>query len=310
MRVLITGGAGYIGTELVSALMHNEAVDEIIIYDNLSRDNYNLFLGHTLYHTNPFNKVKITFVSGELLDSRKLGMVLQDVDIVVHLAAKVLTPFATTSGHEFEQTNHWGTAELIYAVEESNVKRFIYMSSTSVYGSAHATEETLPEPRTLYGISKLRGEEHVRRLFDKMDTHIIRCGNVYGYNRSMRFDAVINRFMFEANFNRRISIHGNGKQSRAFIHVSSVAEVLANMLNAKVPSGTYNLVEKNLQVLDIVDVLKEIYPDLEFIFVNQHLTLRELSVETALKLYEYMPNKLPNNLLRKELAEFKQHFSF
>jgi UDP-glucose 4-epimerase len=126
----------------------------------------------------------------------------------------------------------------------------------------------------------------------------------------MRFDAVINRFMFEANFNRRISIHGNGKQSRGFIHISSVAEALAQILQAKVPSGTYNLVEKNLQVLDIVDVLKEIYPDLEFIFVNQHLTLRDLTVDTQLKLSEYLPNILPNNLLRKELAEFKKHFSF
>lgn len=310
MKVLVTGGAGYVGTELVSSLLDQEAVDEIIVYDNLSRHNYNLFLGHTLYHTNPFNKIKITFVSGELLDSRKLGMVLEGVDVVFHLAAKVLTPFNNTSGHEFEQTNHWGTAELVYAIEESNVKRLIYMSSTSVYGSAHANEDTAPDPQTLYGISKLRGEEHVHRLFDKIDTYIIRCGNVYGYNRSMRFDAVINRFMFEANFKRRISIHGNGKQSRSFIHIASVADVLARMLLAKVPSGVYNLVEKNLQVLDIVDILKEIYPDLEFIFVNQHLTLRELTVDTKLKLDEYLPDILPNNPLRQELANFKQHFSF
>lgn len=310
MKVLITGGAGYVGTELVSALLHQEVVDEIIVYDNLSRDNYNLFLGHTLYHTNPFNKIKITFVSGELLDSRKLGAILQGVDVVFHLAAKVLTPFTTTSGHEFEQTNHWGTAELVYAIEESKVKRLIYMSSTSVYGSAHATEETTPDPQTLYGISKLRGEEHVRRLFDKLETYIIRCGNVYGYNRSMRFDAVINRFMFEANFKRRISIHGNGKQSRAFIHVTSVADVLARMLDASVPSGIYNLVEKNLQVLDIVDIMKEIYPDLEFIFVNQHLNLRDLTVDTNLKLSQYLSDILPNNPLREELTYFKQHFSF
>ena len=310
MKVLITGGAGYVGTELVSALLHQEVVDEIIVYDNLSRDNYNLFLGHTLYHTNPFNKIKITFVSGELLDSRKLGAILQGVDVVFHLAAKVLTPFTTTSGHEFEQTNHWGTAELVYAIEESKVKRLIYMSSTSVYGSAHANEETTPDPQTLYGISKLRGEEHVRRLFDKLDTYIIRCGNVYGYNRSMRFDAVINRFMFEANFKRRISIHGNGKQSRAFIHVTSVADVLARMLDANVPSGIYNLMEKNLQVLDIVDIMKEIYPDLEFIFVNQHLNLRDLTVDTNLKLSQYLSDILPNNPLQKELTYFKQQFSF
>lgn len=310
MKVLVTGGAGYVGTELVSRLLQNPQVSEVIIYDNLSRHNFNLFLGPRLYDKALKSSVKVTFVHGELLDTRKLRKNLEGVEVVYHLAAKVTTPFVTTDGHWYEQTNNWGTAELVYAIEEINsINTVIYTSSTSIYGACHADEDCLPNPQTIYGFSKLRGEEHVRRLFNKKKTYIIRCGNVYGYNRSMRFDAVINRFVFEANFNRRISIHGNGKQYRAFVHVETVADVLAQLIEVDAPSDTYNLVEKNLQVLDIVDVLKMMYPDLEFIFVNQHIMLREILVDTKLKIDQYVKRK-QETTLQEELEEFKTRFSF
>jgi UDP-glucose 4-epimerase len=116
----------------------------------------------------------------------------------------------------------------VYAVEESNVKKFIYTSSSGVYGSSSGAvdETTIPNPKTFYAISKLRGEEHVRRLFDKIDTYIFRCGNVYGYSKSMRFDSVINKFVFEANFNGIVTIQGDGKQSRSFIHIDRVSRAL------------------------------------------------------------------------------------
>jgi UDP-glucose 4-epimerase len=310
MTILITGGAGYIGTQLVSQLIYDKSVSRIIIYDNLSRGNYNLFLGHSLYERAEAKGIQIDFVQGELLNTRKLRQYVREAEVVYHLAAKVLTPFSPTDGHDYEQTNHWGTAELVYAIEEApDIKKLIYLSSTSVYGPDHVNEDTPPGPQTIYGISKLRGEEHVNRLFPKIPTYIIRCGNVYGYNKSLRFDAVINRFMFEANFKRRISIHGDGNQRRAFISVERVGEVLRQLLEADMPSDTYNLVDKNLQILDIVDVVKAIYFDLEFIFVNRHLSLRQLSVDTNLKLFKYLPRWEESSLL-DEMEAFRKRFSF
>ncbi|HEY3404616.1 MAG TPA: NAD-dependent epimerase/dehydratase [Ohtaekwangia sp.] len=306
MKVLVTGGAGYIGTELISALIAKPEVEKVIIYDNLSRPNYNMFLGLRLQ-----KHLKISFVKGELLDSRGLKKVLKDVDVVYHLAAHVTTPFANADAHTYEQVNHWGTAELVYAVEESNVKRFIYTSSTGVYGSSKdaVDEKTPTAPQSLYAISKMRGEEHVRRLSSKIDTFIMRCGNVYGYSKSMRFDAVINKFVFEANFDKRVTIQGDGKQSRAFIHIELLAKALANLLTADLHSGTYNLVERSLKVLDILDVMKELVPPLEFIFINQHLHLHDLHVKQNESV-----NKLLgiNNqrTLRDELEDFMAKFSF
>jgi len=307
MKVLVTGGAGYIGTELIALLVADQRVKEVVIYDNLSRSNHNLFLGLKL-----INHTKLTFVKGELLDSRGLRKVLKGVDVVYHLAAKVTTPFANDDAHSYEQVNHWGTAELVYAVEESNVKKFIYTSSTGVYGSSNeeVDEQTDPAPKTPYAISKLRGEDHVRRLMTSgRDTYIFRCGNVYGYNKSMRFDAVINKFAFEANFNKRITIQGDGKQSRAFIHIDQVAAALANLLSSTLASGTYNLVDRNLRVFDIVDVMKQLVPPLEFIFINPHMHLHELNVKR---------NELVNSALNigrdrdlyQDLQEFLGRFAF
>ena len=306
MKVLVTGGAGYIGTELTGALIARPDVEQVIVYDNLSRHNFNFFLGLRYKNLN-----KIRFVKGELLDSRALKKVMKDIDVVYHLAAKVTTPFANDDAHAYEQVNHWGTAELVYAVEESSVKRFIYVSSTGVYGSSSipAHEDKPPDPKTFYAVSKLRGEEHVRRLIGKADTYIMRCGNVYGYNRSMRFDAVINKFIFEANFNKLITIQGDGKQSRTFIHVEMLAKALSNLLTADLPSDVYNIVDKNLTVLDILDVLKELIPSLEFIFINQHLRLHELNVKINPLITDTLGIR-NNRPLKDELSEFLHKFSF
>ena len=293
-------------TQLITLLVNNPRVDEVVIYDNLSRPNFNLFLGLRLR-----NHQKITFVKGELLDSRALKKILQGIDVVYHLAAKVTTPFANADAHAYEQVNHWGTAELVYAVEASDVKRFIYTSSTGVYGSSKipAHEDKPPDPQTFYAVSKLRGEEHVRRLIGKIDAYIMRCGNVYGYSKSMRFDAVIKKFVFEANFNRLITIQGDGKQSRTFIHVEMVAKALNNLLTADLPSDVYNIVDKNLKVIDILDVLKELIPDLEFIFINQHLRLHELNVKVNPLVTDTLQIR-HSGTLKEDLSEFVKKFSF
>jgi UDP-glucose 4-epimerase len=306
MNVLITGGAGYIGTVLTKHLVRYPEVDRIIIYDNLSRKNSNLFLGDRLKHAE-----KVELVNGDILDARKLNKVLKDVDVVFHLAARVSTPFANVDADFHEQVNHWGTAELVSAIEESKVEKFIFTSSTSVYGASDGfiTEHHAPDPKTFYGISKFRGEGHVQRLMKKRSALILRCANVYGYSRSMRFDAVINRFMFDANFSKRIQIHGNGKQHRAFIHVNVLVKALIGCLLNDVPPGIYNAVDKNLEILDIVDVMKEIYPTLEFIFINQHLNLRQMRVDRDSELRKYIDFENQSSL-KDELLDFKDRFSF
>jgi UDP-glucose 4-epimerase len=303
MKILITGGAGYIGTELLSLLAASDEVAELRVYDNLSRGNRNLFIGKSSLGE------KVRFIQGDLLDSRKLRSAMRDVDIVYHLAANVTTPFSDQNPHLFEQVNHWGTAELVYAFEESEADSLVYLSSVSVYGTSsdYTTTASPLNPRTFYGISKMRGEEHVQRVSSDKKTYILRCGNVYGYNKSMRFDAVINRFMFEANFHGRITVNGNGEQFRPFIHIAKVGSVLAALSKGTIAPGTYNLVDRNLAIGEVVEQLRVLYPQLEMLFVNQHMKMRELKVQGSEELKSSYPN---TGSLLEELQEFKKAFTF
>ncbi len=307
-KVLVTGGAGYIGAVLVDSLAKQDGVDEIVVFDNLARKNYGFFTS-----SKKIEGAKVNFVMGDLLDSRQLKKVLEGVEVVYHLAAKTTDHFADVDSHVFEQVNNWGTAELMYAIEESStVKKVVYLSSMGVYGNSSqglCTEETRLNPRMFYDISKMRGEEHVLRMEEKVETYVVRLGNVYGYSPSMRFESVINRFMFDSHFNGRISIHGSGKQRRSFIHIDKVASVLVEFMGGKIPTGVYNLADHNSSILDLVDLFKELNPEMEYLFINQNIDLRDVVMDTDLKLKQYV--EMPEGDLKSELEAFQaEHLAF
>lgn len=306
MNILITGGAGYVGTELIYKLEADKSVKKIVVYDNLSQSNYNLFIGKSKLRTS-----KLHFVQGDILDSRKLKKEVDSADIVFHLAAKVTTPFADHNPHEFDQINNWGTAELCHLVQKSNVKKFIYASSVSVYGASQEETdiETPLNPKTFYGISKMHGEQHVNVLRNS-DTqiYVLRLGNVYGYSKSMRFDSVINKFMFEANFTKRLRINGNGDQSRSFIHIDQLSTQLKKVALTNLNPDTYNLISNTFTINEIVDELKLLYPELEMVFVNQNMKMRSLKVKPDERISEL--TSLNQNSLYEKLKEFKKKFSY
>jgi len=304
MNVLVTGGAGYLGTELVYQLASRADVSEVIIYDNLMRGNFNLFIGRRKF---PVSKVR--FIKGDLLDSRKLRQSLKGIDVVYHLAAKVTKPFDDHNPHLLEQVNHWGTAELVYAVEESNVSRLIYTSSSAVYGSSTEilNTQTVPHPTTYYGISKLRGEEHVQRLQSKMSAYIIRTANVYGYSKSMRFEARINRYIFQAASGQKITISGSGNQNRPYIHIEDATRVLDGLLNSDIQVDTYDLLTRNLSIDEISDGVIQVFPDTELLFINQHVEPWELYLEQDRRLDGLLQH--PGHDFIYEIDEFKNQFT-
>ncbi|MBK9420335.1 MAG: SDR family oxidoreductase [Flavobacteriales bacterium] len=286
MKVVVTGGAGYIGAELCAALAKDERVSELVIYDLLDRGHFGLFMGPKL------GNAKVRFVQGDVLDSRRLLQELAGSDMVYHLAAKVTTPFADAGHNQFEQVNHWGTAEVVYAIEEVAQKaRVVYLSSASVYGqdTGSARSKVKPSPRSAYGHSKLRGEAHMERLGDHQQVCILRSANVHGHGRCMRYDAVINRFVFQAHLQGRITVRGSGAQRRPFIHVDAVVNTLAALLGPNTLSGTYDLVEQDWSVVEIVEALRAPYPDTELLFIDQHLELLSMQVERDPRLVGIQP---------------------
>lgn len=304
MKVLITGGAGYVGFSTASLLSDLDIVNEVILYDNLSKDRSSFLFAPVK------NGAKIRLVKADILDIRTLNKEVAGADVVLHLAARVSTPFSSQDPHLFEQVNHWGTAEVVYACENAGTSRLIYMSSTAVYGTAPqpCTEKTIPAPQSYYAISKRRGEEHVQRLVDKGNAIILRGGNVYGYSPTTRFDAVINQFMFQAMVKGRLTINGDGSQRRSFVHIDEIANALTQLTTTPIDAGIYNYATRNLSVEEVADAVCAIIPETERIYTDQHMPMRSLEVELSGHLFEKL--SIPNTDLREELGKFRQHFTF
>lgn len=267
MRVLITGGCGYIGFSLIEQLDATNEITEIVIYDNLSRNIYPVFFAK-------FSE-KVRFIQGDILDERKLEKAMRSIDCVVHLAAKVNSPLSDIETQHYDQINNWGTSILVNLVEKSAVEKIIYLSSGVVYGNTKnelATVDFPVNPINHYGKSKLLGEEHTLRLKDKISTYILRVGNVFGVNPAIRMDTVMNKFIFRAIFNNQVMILGDGSQIRSFINVEVLARKLKKyILQEGTISKIANVSTFNYSIEEIAYFMKEnLFPDLQIRYLNEN----------------------------------------
>lgn len=304
MKVFITGGCGYIGFSLIEELLAMKSVSAITVYDSLVNSNVNFFFGKKNEHSN-----KINFIKGNILDNYTLKKSLPGHDIVIHLAGRVSTPFSQASMHDFDQVNNWGTANLVSEVEaNSDINRFIHVSSISVYGDTNGAtidETAITSPKTAYGNSKLRAERHVKRLSSIKDSFIIRAANVYGFNPCIRLDSVINKLMFDAQYKNRIEIYGSGHQHRPFIEVTELSQLIASYCNSEITfPSILNAVTINQSIIEIADVIAMIYPHLNRVHLDQHLEMRSITAATNNLLSQYV-----NSLgIERQLIKFNKLF--
>jgi UDP-glucose 4-epimerase len=264
MKVLITGGAGYIGFELAYQLSSVAEIEQVIIYDNLSRKNFSLFLDPTI------NCKKIKFINGDLIDVDKLKKIIEETDVVYHLADMITSTSRPHNEYILEQLNSWGTAELVSLVQKSNIRKFIYLSTIAVYGySDHPIDIVSPvNPVSYFGKWKLKGEQMVESLIPLKQTYILRLAEIYGYSPAIRYDSLLNRMMFEACFLGNITIRGNMNQVRTYMLLESVVDLLTNLvLDKNAPhSGIYNVADRNLALKNIIPEFQQAFPGIYFSF--------------------------------------------
>jgi UDP-glucose 4-epimerase len=294
MKVVVTGGAGYIGAALVEKLSFLPEVKQIDVYDNLSSGNLDFFFNTQL------KKEKVNFIEGDILETRKLAMLVKGADVVVHLASLDSSASYSASVHHLEQVNHWGTAELSYAVENENVPKFIFLSTAEVYGFSDEikTEDSIANAVTPYAESKLRAEAHAVRLASKIESIVLRSGIVSGFGSVKNYKGVANKLFLDAITKKRVSLLGDGKQVRPFLGIDHLVYVLENAVIGRLASGIYNVSQVNCQVLDVLEELKKVLPDTEFIFANHHLALPSLKIASK-----------HGGVVLNENFQFKQEFA-
>jgi len=228
--VLVTGGAGFIGSHLTNHLRRLGC--QVIVLDNLSKGRFENIKDAVL-------EGDVKLVRGDVRRYQAVQHAVKDVDYVFHAAALVESRNPSISDSLFHETNATGTLNLLVASQGSNVKRFIYLSSAAVYGEPDHTpisEEARTEPNSFYGVSKLIGEQYCR-LFNSihgLGTISLRLFNVYGPGQGRGpYSGVITNFVERLLENKRPIIFGDGLQTRDFVDVSDVVQATIAAASSK-----------------------------------------------------------------------------
>lgn len=225
MKVLVTGGAGFIGSHIAEYFA--ETGHSVRILDNLSTG----FSRNIPQHRN------VEFVPGDICDPFSVEKAVSGMDCVFHEAALVSVPLSCERPVEAFRINTLGTLNVLQACVRAGVEKFVMASSAAVYGNNPAlpkSEDMYPEPASPYAISKLDGEYLARMFYENhgLRTTCLRYFNVYGPRQDPKspYAAVIPIFLERAKAGKDLIIYGDGLQSRDFVHVRDVVRANAAAL--------------------------------------------------------------------------------
>lgn len=232
MNFLITGAAGFLGSHLANRLAWEG--HQVRGLDDLSTGDPNVL------------HPEVLFTRGDVNDRPKLWTLMQDVDCVYHLAARVSVPESILYPREYNAVNVGGTVSLMEAMRDVGVRRVVLISSGAVYGDQQIQplrESTNPDPRSPYAVSKLAAEYYVRSIGDLwgIETVSLRVFNAYGPGQHLppSHPPVIPNMLRQANRGGTIVIHGGGVQTRDYVYVD---DVISAMVAASTAPNLDNLV--------------------------------------------------------------------
>jgi len=234
MRVLVTGGAGFIGSHIVE---HFQGRAEVRVLDNF-RSGFERNLAG----------LKCELIRGSILDREAVRRAMQGVDFVFHLAAMISVPESMDKPIECVEMNATGTLVVLEEAALVEVKKLILSSSAAIYGNNPVTpkvETMLPEPKSPYAVTKLDGEYYCKMFSEegRLQTACLRYFNVFGPRQDPKsqYAAAVPIFIERALKNEPILIHGDGEQTRDFIYVKDVAAANAFFATESHSTGVFNV---------------------------------------------------------------------
>jgi UDP-N-acetylglucosamine/UDP-N-acetyl-alpha-D-glucosaminouronate 4-epimerase len=229
---LVTGGGGFIGSNLVRALL--ERGDHVRVLDNFSTGSRANLAG-----------LDAEVIEGELRSYERVHNAVRGAEVVFHLGALGSVPRSVQDPLTSSAVNIEGTLNVLLAARDEGVRRVVYSSSSSVYGTRRdlpVTEQTPPDPISPYGVAKLAAERYCvsfSRVYDSLETVVLRFFNVFGPRQSpfSQYAAVVPRFVTAVGSEEPITIEGDGEQSRDFTYVSNVVDASISAARANDASG-------------------------------------------------------------------------
>jgi UDP-glucose 4-epimerase len=226
MRILVTGGAGFIGSNLTKRLVNDG--HEVVVLDNLLRGN----------KISKAILAKIEFVQGDVLDQKLVFSLVKNCDIIFHFAAVLGVDVVADNPVETMDVEVIGTRNIVLAAETYGINKILYASTSGIYGhsaieESSLTEEVLVDPRTSYAMAKRYNEIYLASHHEEKGLNAIalRFFNIYGANQDNRM--VIPRFFEQALSGQAITIFGTGKQTRDFTYIDDAVEACVRLMNIK-----------------------------------------------------------------------------
>jgi UDP-glucose 4-epimerase len=234
MKILITGGSGFIGSHIVEH--YQNLAEEIRVLDNL----------RTGYRKN-LDGLRHTFIEGSITDRERVREAVQGVDYVFHLAAMVSVPESMAKPGECVDINVHGLLNVLDEACAAGVRKLVFASSAAIYGdnpSVPKLESMLPEPKSPYAITKLDGEFYLGmyQREGRLETASLRFFNVFGPRQDPKgaYAAAVPIFIEKAVANEDITIFGDGGQTRDFIYVKDIVGALAFAAETPGVTGVFN----------------------------------------------------------------------
>ncbi len=226
MRLVVTGGAGFIGRALASQLVRKGhqvwVIDDLSAGDEAALD------------------PAVLFTRGDVNDVPKLWTLLQDVDCVFHLAARVSVPQSVLYPREYNAVNVGGTVSVMEAMRDAGVQRVVFASSGAVYGEQRLQpvhERLFPNPDSPYAVSKLAAEHYVHTIgaLWGIETVCLRIFNAYGPGQTLPAShwPVVPRFLSQTLGGGSLVIYGNGTQTRDYVYIDDVIDALVATITAQ-----------------------------------------------------------------------------
>jgi nucleoside-diphosphate-sugar epimerase len=255
MRILITGGAGYLGNIVVRKLLaegHQVKVFDTFFFGRDSLRNI---------------EDKIELIKGDIRHFDQFADSLRGVDAVINLAAFSNDPTAEANPKANMEINSEGTKMVALVSKQSGVRRFIQASSCSIYytndpNDEMKTEETPVNPTAPYSLTKRLAEKHLIDMTDdNFSPVMLRQATVFGFSPRMRYDLVVNTFCKAAYTTGRLTVNSGGEMWRPLIHIADIADAYIACLNApedKIKGQIFNLSHKNYRVIELAHWIKEV----------------------------------------------------
>ena len=288
MKILVTGGAGFIGKHLVKFLI--EKGSKVTIFDNFSNSEDSVAA---------LVNIGAKIIEGDITKLDDVINATKNHDIVVHLAAKISVEESIKNPSETFHINVDGTRNVLIACEKNHVKKMIVASSAAVYGESlpgvKLTENSKTNPISPYGKSKVMMEREIRKFISKHNINciVLRFFNIYGIGQSVEYAGVITKFINRIKANKSLEILGDGMQTRDFVSIKDVINSIYHAIeNGK--NGTYNIAcGKAITIKELAEFMISLYgKNLEIIYSDTKkgdIRFSQADITLAKKELGYLP---------------------